>query len=51
MLLDFSRTPPVNGGSFYNARNRRDPREEAARSDINAGKRSSPLLGLRGESR
>lgn len=40
MPLDFPLAPIVNGEP-YNAKNRKDPKEKAARSDINAGKRSS----------
>ena len=47
MPLDFP-LAPVNGEP-YNAKNRKDPKEKAARSDINAGKRSSSLFGPRSE--
>jgi len=47
MPLDFPYAPVVNGKP-YNAKNRKDPKEKAARSDINAEKRSSSLFGPRG---
>lgn len=50
MPLDFPRAPIVNGEP-YNAKNRKDPKEKAARSDINAGKRSSSLFGPRKRTR
>lgn len=41
--LSIFRAPLVINGEPYNAKNRKDPKEKAAPSDINAGKRSSSL--------